>query len=196
MAFTEFRRQCAPPSPPETQAILCRRRHQARRPPLAKIRPGRPAPAMGPGTAAAALDQPSQRYQHCRQSQNYHCDKYHRVGWHVCQKIDHLALPPAVPNAKRRTPQLRARSNESAKTAMLRSARFRFVIFIKKNRNYSDFRPIEAHTVFIFYPSGERRIIAVAFHSRRIIRSFSRRCIRAVLCERTAEASARITCDR
>ena len=87
---------------------------------------------MGPGTAAAALDQPSQRYQHCRQSQNYHCDKYHRVGWHVCQKIDHLALPPAVPNAKRRTPQLRARSNESAKTAMLRSARFRFVIFIKK----------------------------------------------------------------
>jgi ATP-dependent DNA ligase len=49
---------------------------------------------------------------------------------------------------------------------------------------------------FIFYPSGERRIIAVAFHSRRIIRSFSRRCIRAVLCERTAEASARITCDR
>jgi hypothetical protein len=30
----------------------------------------------------------------------------------------------AVPNAKRRTPQLRARSNETAKTAMLRSARF------------------------------------------------------------------------
>jgi hypothetical protein len=27
-------------------------------------------------------------------------------------------------NAKRRTPQLRARSNETAKTAMLRSARF------------------------------------------------------------------------
>jgi hypothetical protein len=34
------------------QAIFCRRRHQPRRPPLAKIRPGRPAPAMGPGTLA------------------------------------------------------------------------------------------------------------------------------------------------
>jgi hypothetical protein len=33
-----------------TQAIFCRRRHQPRRPPLAKIRPGRPAPAMGAGT--------------------------------------------------------------------------------------------------------------------------------------------------
>jgi len=33
------------------QAYWCRRRHQPRRPPLAKIRPGRPAPAMGPGTA-------------------------------------------------------------------------------------------------------------------------------------------------
>ena len=36
---------------PEVQAVFCRRRHQARRPPLAKIRPGkirpgRPAPAM------------------------------------------------------------------------------------------------------------------------------------------------------
>jgi hypothetical protein len=31
----------------------CRRRHQPRRPSLAKIRPGRPAPAMGPGTAAS-----------------------------------------------------------------------------------------------------------------------------------------------
>jgi len=34
------------------QAIFRRRRHQPRRPPPAKIRPGRPAPAMGPGTAA------------------------------------------------------------------------------------------------------------------------------------------------
>ena len=34
------------------QAIFFFRRHQPRRPPLAKIRPGRPAPAMGPGTAA------------------------------------------------------------------------------------------------------------------------------------------------
>jgi hypothetical protein len=34
----------------DVQAKRRRRRHQARRPPLAKIRPGRPAPAMGPGT--------------------------------------------------------------------------------------------------------------------------------------------------
>jgi hypothetical protein len=32
----------------DVQAIFCRRRHQARRPPLAKIRPGRPVPTMGP----------------------------------------------------------------------------------------------------------------------------------------------------
>jgi hypothetical protein len=31
------------------QAARFRRRHQPRRPALAKIRPGRPAPAMGPG---------------------------------------------------------------------------------------------------------------------------------------------------
>src|SRR5215472_9824412 len=30
--------------------FFCRRRHQAKRPPLAKIRPGSPAPATGPGT--------------------------------------------------------------------------------------------------------------------------------------------------
>src|SRR5262245_32335568 len=35
----------------DVQAIFCRRRHQARRPPHAKIRPGSPAPTMGPGTA-------------------------------------------------------------------------------------------------------------------------------------------------
>jgi hypothetical protein len=57
-------------------------------------------------------------------------------------------------------------------------------------------RPTMEMIRFIFYRSGERRIIAVAFYSRRMIRSFSLRCIRAVLCERTAEASARITCDR
>src|SRR6516225_2843778 len=34
----------------EAQAIFFRRRHQPRRPPLARIRPGSPAPAMGPGT--------------------------------------------------------------------------------------------------------------------------------------------------
>jgi hypothetical protein len=33
------------------QAIFFRRRHQLRRPPLAKIRPGRPAPVTGTGTA-------------------------------------------------------------------------------------------------------------------------------------------------
>jgi len=32
------------------QTVRCRRRHQPRRPPLAKIKPGRPAPAIGPGT--------------------------------------------------------------------------------------------------------------------------------------------------
>jgi hypothetical protein len=37
-------------TPIKHQAIFCRRRHQPRRPPLAKIRPGRPAPAVGPGT--------------------------------------------------------------------------------------------------------------------------------------------------
>jgi len=37
---------------PEAQAIFCRRRHQPRRPAPAKISPGNPAPAMGPGTAA------------------------------------------------------------------------------------------------------------------------------------------------
>ena len=34
-------------------AIFCRRRHQARRPPLVKIRPGSPAPKIGPGTTCA-----------------------------------------------------------------------------------------------------------------------------------------------
>src|SRR5262249_6007657 len=34
------------------QAIFRRRRHQVRRPPLAKIRPGSPAPTIGPGTGA------------------------------------------------------------------------------------------------------------------------------------------------
>jgi hypothetical protein len=43
---------------PRVQPIFCRRRHQARRPTLAKIRPGSPAPAMGPGTAAGLLPTP------------------------------------------------------------------------------------------------------------------------------------------
>jgi hypothetical protein len=36
------------------QALFFRRRHQPRRPPLAKIRPGSPAPAMGPGVSATS----------------------------------------------------------------------------------------------------------------------------------------------
>ena len=39
----------------DVQAIFHRRRHQPRRPPPAKIRPGRPAPAMGPGTVETLL---------------------------------------------------------------------------------------------------------------------------------------------
>ena len=34
----------------DAQAVFCRRRNQTSRPPLAKIRPGRPAPTMGAGT--------------------------------------------------------------------------------------------------------------------------------------------------
>src|SRR5262249_49535510 len=44
------KKTCGELRPPDVQAIFCRRRHQPRRPPLAKIRPGRPAPAMGAGT--------------------------------------------------------------------------------------------------------------------------------------------------
>jgi hypothetical protein len=51
-----------------------------------------------------ALGQPSQHYQHCRQSQNCHCEKYFRVGRHQCQKIDHLALPPDPNFHARRLP--------------------------------------------------------------------------------------------
>src|SRR5262249_31538986 len=36
-----------------------RRRHQPRRPPHAAIRPGRPAPAMGPGTATGTRISPT-----------------------------------------------------------------------------------------------------------------------------------------
>src|SRR6516164_9743553 len=39
----------------DVQAIFFRRRHQPRRPPLAKIRPGSPAPATGPGTGAIGI---------------------------------------------------------------------------------------------------------------------------------------------
>src|SRR5262249_12110550 len=39
------------------------------------------------------LDPQCHHYQHCRQTQNCHCEKYHRVGRHMCQKFDHLSLP-------------------------------------------------------------------------------------------------------
>jgi len=42
--------------PHDAQAIFRRRRHQPRRPPPANIRPGSPAPAMGPGTTSTAFD--------------------------------------------------------------------------------------------------------------------------------------------
>ena len=38
----------------DAQAIFRRRRHQPRRPPPAKIRPGSPAPTTGPGTAVSS----------------------------------------------------------------------------------------------------------------------------------------------
>src|SRR5215472_5520349 len=44
------------------QAGRFRRRHQPRRPPLAKSRPGRPASAMGPGTARHATGRPLVRH--------------------------------------------------------------------------------------------------------------------------------------
>jgi len=45
--------------PHNVHAVLCRRRHQPRRPAPATIRPGRPAPAMGPGTAASESAAPT-----------------------------------------------------------------------------------------------------------------------------------------
>ena len=41
---------------PKAQAIFCRRRHQASRPPLANSRPGSPAPTMGPGAWASGTE--------------------------------------------------------------------------------------------------------------------------------------------
>jgi hypothetical protein len=51
---------------PEAQAAFFRRRHQPRRPPLAKIRPGRPAPAMGPGTLTPVSEKAACRVALCR----------------------------------------------------------------------------------------------------------------------------------
>jgi hypothetical protein len=42
----------------DAQAVFCRRRHQPRRPPPANIRPGSPAPVMGPGTAGVGSKEP------------------------------------------------------------------------------------------------------------------------------------------
>jgi hypothetical protein len=42
-------------APPEAQALFCRRRHQPKRPPLAKSRPGNPAPAVGPGMTLTTM---------------------------------------------------------------------------------------------------------------------------------------------
>ena len=56
-----------------------------------------------------ALDQPSQHYKHCRQTQYCHCDKYHSVGWHVRQKIEHLPAPPRRADNARK---IRARKKE------------------------------------------------------------------------------------
>src|SRR5436190_9620064 len=61
---------------------------------------------VNPNFPDGLLDQPSQHYQRCRQSQNCHCDKYFRVGRHVCQKLGHLLSPLQSPSARRRTPQL------------------------------------------------------------------------------------------
>ena len=47
--------QWARPLSCPAQAVRRRRRAKARRPPQAKIRPGRPAPTMGPGTAAGRI---------------------------------------------------------------------------------------------------------------------------------------------
>src|SRR3984893_4481580 len=51
-ADTEGRETCA--IAPDVQAIFRRRRAKKRRTPHAAIRPGKPAPAMGPGTAATS----------------------------------------------------------------------------------------------------------------------------------------------
>ena len=58
-------------SEPEAQAIFCRRRHQPRRPPLAKIRPGSPAPTMGAGHAHAVERKGRvKRWTRCRSGAN------------------------------------------------------------------------------------------------------------------------------
>jgi len=43
----------------------------------------RPLP---PPAGREALDQPSQRHQRCRQTQNCHYEKYFRLGWHLWER--------------------------------------------------------------------------------------------------------------
>src|SRR5262245_3414713 len=58
---TLFRSKRREQTAPEVQAIFFRRRHQPRRPPHAKIRPGSPAPAMGPGTVEVTDQVPGEK---------------------------------------------------------------------------------------------------------------------------------------
>jgi hypothetical protein len=65
-----------------------------------------------PGCSAVS----SQHYQRSCQTENRHCDKYHSVGWHVRQKIDHLPAP--LQSRRRQNKEhrkLRACSNETAR---------------------------------------------------------------------------------
>ena len=59
------------------QAIFFRRRHQPRRPALAKINPGRPAPAIGPGTVAEFSRTLSRPYCLLFRSVHLHAWHYH-----------------------------------------------------------------------------------------------------------------------
>jgi hypothetical protein len=84
------------------------------------------------GDECTALDQPSQGYQRSHQTQNCQCDKYHRVGWHVCQKIDHLALPTAMGQRQKKNTAIASmfqqdRENGDAAISALMSTRPSFL---------------------------------------------------------------------
>jgi len=88
----------------------------------------RPLP---PPAGREALDQPSQRHQRCRQTQNCHYEKYFRLGRHLCQKLDHL--PPPLQSRQRQKKNTAIASNHSKgnrEKAALAICAFRFVIFI------------------------------------------------------------------
>jgi hypothetical protein len=68
------------------QALFCRRRHQPRRPPLANIRPGSPAPAMGPGLHFVQIairellsSKNVHHDEHNSQTEKKRCDKPHEL---------------------------------------------------------------------------------------------------------------------